>query len=380
VSTFFHLLHYVRRTILRARTRSLLTVLGTALALGLFAFVRTLESGVERLARASSRPVLVVFQSSRFCPLTSELPVRYARDIERLEGVEAVLPTLLHINSCRANLDLVTIHGVDPSTVSAIHDIRWLSGDLAAWGGRSDAAVVGERLARRRGLDLGDRLRLGNVDVQVSGIVSSPGGLLDNLAFVHLDQLQLARRLQGKVTEFLVRVAPGADAEAIARAIDERFRVDEQPTDTKTMQAFVQGAIEELNELVGFGRLLGYLAVAVVVLVLGNTVWISAQTRMTEIGVLQTLGATRLLVAALLVAEGVGLAVLGGLLGAGGVALVLFLKPVTLGVEGFGIDLLPSAGLLGLCVLVSIGVGLVASVGPAIEALRRPLAVAVKPS
>ena len=70
MSAFLRLLTYVRRTVLRARTRSLLTILGTALAMGLFAFVRTLEGGVNRLSESSNMPVLVVFQTSRFCPLT----------------------------------------------------------------------------------------------------------------------------------------------------------------------------------------------------------------------------------------------------------------------------------------------------------------------
>ena len=69
-------LPYVLRTASRARTRSLLTVLGATLAMMLFAFVRTVDDGVKRLAERTAQPVLVVFQDSRFCPLTSELPVR----------------------------------------------------------------------------------------------------------------------------------------------------------------------------------------------------------------------------------------------------------------------------------------------------------------
>lgn len=380
MSVYLRLLPYVRRTIFRARTRSVLTVLGTALALGLFVFVNTLEQGVRRFAAASDVPVLVVFQSSRFCPLTSDLPLRYADAIARLDGVEAVLPTLLFINSCRANLDVVTIHGVEQAKVGEIHPLEAVSGDLASWAARSDGALVGQRLAARRGLRVGDRLRLGNIDVVVGGIVRSPGGALDNVAFMHLDQLQLARGRQGRATEFLVKPVPGTDLALLARQIDEKFAADEQPTDTKTMQAFVQGAVDEVSEVLSFARLLGYLAVGVVVLVLGNTVWISAQTRTPEFGVLQTLGASRALVASLVLTEGVLLAVAGGVLGMAGVFLTLVLQPMTLGIEGNGIDLLPevSTGWLGLSLAVA--VGLVASLGPAWEILRRPLAFSVRPA
>lgn len=380
MSAFLRLLTYVRRTILRARTRSLLTVLGTALAMALFAFVSTLEAGVRRLSESSNQPVLVVFETSRFCPLTSELPIRYADEVRRMPGVRAVLPTLLYINACRTNLDLVTLHGVPPEGLDGTHDLRLLAGERDALLRGSDGALVGRRLAERRGLVPGDRLRVKNIDVRVGAIIEGRAAGLDNVAFVPLDLLQQARRQQGKVTELFVYLEPGVDAHALARTIDERFRSDQVQTDTKTLQAFVQGAVGEVGEVVGFGRILGYLAVAVVVLILGNTVYISSQTRVSELGTMETLGASRGLLASLLTTESVLLAVAGGALGVGAVMLWLNLAPVTLGIEGFGIDLEPAASLPLVALGVAVGMGLLAAVGPAIELWRRPLALAVKPT
>ena len=45
------------------------------------------------------------------------------------------------------------------------------------------------------------------------------------------------------------------------------FAVDEARTDTKTMQAFVAGAVGEIAEVVEFARMLGYIAVAIVAMV-----------------------------------------------------------------------------------------------------------------
>jgi putative ABC transport system permease protein len=380
MSAFLRLLTYVRRTILRARTRSLLTLLGTALAMALFAFVNTLEAGVRQLSDSSNQPVLVVFETSRFCPLTSDLPLRYADEVQRMPGVASVLPTLLYINACRTNLDLVTLHGVPEAGPEGVHDLTLLEGDLSSWKDSSDGALVGRRLAQRRHLKPGDRLRLGEIDVKVGGIVESMGAGLDNVAFVHLDYLQRARKKTGTVTELFVRLEPGTDAQALARAIDARFRTDQVQTDTKTMQAFVQGAVGEVGEVVGFGRLLGYLAVLVVVLILSNTVTISAQTRVAELATMETLGAPRLVLAALLVTESVLLALTGALVGVGGVMLWLHLSPVTLGIEGFGIDIAPEPGLALVGAGIAFAIGVVAALGPVIGLLRRPLATAVKPA
>jgi putative ABC transport system permease protein len=371
-------LPYALRTALRARTRSLLTLLGASLAMALFAFVRTVDDGVAELSRRADQPVLVVFQDSRFCPLTSELPLRYERAIEDVPGVAAVLPTLVFINSCRSNLDLVTLHGVTEAQLDALYPLDVLAGSIADWRARRDGALVGERLAQRRGIAVGERVRLGEVDVQVAGIVRSGTAGVANLAFVHLDLLGLARKRLGTATQFLVKLDPGADADRVAQAIDAGFRTDEARTDTKSMQAFVAAAIAEVAQLVEFARWLGYLAVLVVALVLANTVFISAQSRAAEMGVLETLGLRKPHLMALIAAEGIGLGVLGGAVGTGAVLLLLLVRPVTLGVEGYGIDLVPGFGIAGSALLAALATGALASLPPAIAVARRPLHLGVK--
>jgi putative ABC transport system permease protein len=373
-------LPYVGRTVRRAPLRSLLTVVGTALALGLFAFVRTLEGGVDRFRESARKPVLVVFQQSRYCPLTSELPDRYRAEIASVPGVEATLPTTIYVNMCRSNLDLVTLHGVDPDALQDLHALRFLSGDLASWKAASNGALVGRRLAERRGLVVGQRLRLGILDIEVKGIVDADGPGLDNVAFVHATSLQLARNLQGETSEYYVRLAPGADAAAVAHEIDRRFATDVSPTDTKTLQAFVQGAVEEVAEIVGFARLLGYLAVLVVVLIVGNTVFISAQTRAQELGALETLGVTKARLALLLLFEGLLLSLVGGALGTAGVLAWFHFHPTTLGVEGFGIDFVAGPDVVVSGLLASLVVGALAALGPAIETVLRPLSQALRPA
>jgi len=369
---------YVLRTVLRARTRTLLTVLGASLAMALFAFVRTVDRGVDELARRAGQPVLVVFQDSRFCPLTSYMPVRYADTIRDMPGVQDVLPTLVFINSCRANLDLVTLHGVESEALDRVYDFEMLEGDLASWRNSSDGAIIGERLAARRGARVGERLRLGEVDVEVAGIMRGAAAGLDNLAFVHIDQLALVRKRLGAATQFLVKLEPGASSDDVAAAIDLKFRNDEARTDTKSMQAFVAGAVGEIGEVVEFARAMGYLAVLVVAMVLANTVFISAQSRAAEMGVLETIGVTKARLAFLISLEGVGLGLLGGLLGASAVTLYFALSPTTLGIEGYGIDFVPSFSVFLSTVGAALVVGALASIGPAVDVLRRPLADAVK--
>lgn len=376
--SLFAFLPYVLRTAFRARTRSLLTILGGTLAMMLFAFVRTVDDGVERLAERTAQPVLVVFQDSRFCPLTSELPVRYESAIRKIPGVQDVLPTLVFINSCRSNLDLVTLHGVPHEQLEQLYDLEILDGSIADWKSRSDGALVGERLADRRKLKVGKRVRLGELDVHISGIMRSDSAAIGNLAFVPLDILSLARKRQGSATQFLVKIDPNANSEEISAAIDEHFRTDEARTDTKGMQAFVAAAIAEIKEVVDFARWLGYLGVIIIALVVANTVFISAESRIGEMGVLETVGMPKTMLMALIAGEGIGLGMIGGILGTAIVTGLLTIWPVTLGVEGHGIDLTPSMRMVTQSLVAALAVGIVASLPPAIAVARRPLYLSVK--
>lgn len=376
--SLFAFLPYVLRTASRARTRSLLTVLGGTFAMMLFAFVRTVDDGVQQLSERTAQPVLVVFQDSRFCPLTSELPVRYESDIRKIDGVQDVLTTLVFINSCRSNLDLVTLHGVPHDELENLYDLEVLAGSIADWKSRSDGALVGERLAERRRLKVDQRVQLGEVDVHVSGIIRSESAALGNLAFVPLDLLSLARDRQGAATQFMVKLAPNANPQEVSRAIDEHFRTDEARTDTKGMQAFVAAAIAEIKEVVDFARWLGYLGVIIIALVVANTVFISAESRIGEMGVLETVGMQKPMLMALIAGEGIGLGMIGGILGTGIVTTLLLIWPVTLGVEGHGIDLAPSTRMVTQSLIAALLVGIVASLPPAIAVARRPLHLGVK--
>jgi len=324
------------------------------MAMGLFTFVRAMDEGVSALHEASGERVLVVFQESRFCPMTSEIPLRYTDAINDIEGVESTLPTLVFVNSCRSNLDLVTLHGVPKAPLASAHAFELLEGSEEAFRERSDGAIVGERLAKRRGARVGERMQLGPVDVHVSAILRGNDPGIEDLAFVSLDQLGLARGRQGTATQFFVTVQAGADPEVVARSIDRRFKSDEVRTQTRTRQAFVAGAVAEISEVLQFARYLGYLAVAVVVLILANTQFISTQARLGELSALEAIGLPRREICVLIMVESLILAVVGGGLGAALVGGILQAFPITLGVEGHGIDFRPSLAVLTQSLLAAI--------------------------
>lgn len=374
-------LRYILRSLLRNRVRTTLTVLGTAGAMFLWVFVEVMQRGLDRTARESaSETKLIVYNRNRFCPATSLLPERYAAVIRKVPGVVSVLPVKVFVNNCRASLDVVTFHGMPPEMVGRDRPLRLLSGDLQAFADRRDSALVGRRLAARRGLAAGDKFSVGGLTVTVAGIFTSDVPEEESLAVTHLEFLQRQRAHHGLgyVTQFEVTVADPSQSEAVAQAIDEEFRGDEAPTRTRPARAHAAQAAGDVLEIIGFTRWLGYVCVAVILVLNANTVVMAVQDRVVEHAVLQTLGFTPGLILRLVLAESMLVGLLGGVVGVGAAMLTLYRLQPGIGNEGVRIEFLPepAAALAGLG--VSLAVGAAAGLVPAWQAGRAEIVAGLR--
>ena len=97
--------------------------------------------------------------------------------------------------------------------------LELLDGSIDQWRDRTDSALLGETLAKRRGLKVGERFDAAGVTVYVAGIVRSQEPQDQNVGYVHLDYLELhkvfatgllervpvpeARRISGLLKGFL---------------------------------------------------------------------------------------------------------------------------------------------------------------------------------
>ena len=369
----------VLRQVLRHRTRTLLTAAGVAVAMFLFITVQSLQHGVRQATEVTAADtMLIVYRENRFCPATSRLPESYAEQISRVPGVESVTPMKVVVNNCRASLDVVTFRGV-PEDDLARMAARWriVAGSVEEWRKRSDAALVGERMAERRRLSPGMSFDAAGVTVSVAGIIASDEPQDQNVAYVHLPFLQQAAATGaglGVVTQFNVRVTEPARLREIAATIDDLFRTDQDPTTTRPEKAFVAQVGADVVGIVGFARYLGWGCLAAVLALVANAIVLGVQDRVKEHAVLQTLGFRGGLIARMIVAEGLILGVLGGALGTLLSTAFLAWGKFSLSTEGLSIHVSPdvATGLIGLG--ISAGVGAVAGLVPAVQAGRREIA------
>jgi len=365
-------LPYVRKNILGHRVRSAMTVAGTAVLLFLFLFVTSVQNGLDRILDARDDK-LIVFQAYRFCPSSSQLPVFYADTIQAVPGVKAVLPVKVVVNNCRASLDTVVFHGVDPKLLPAVRpNVRFLSGDWSAFQSRTDAALVGRRIAERRGLQPGQSFTIAGITVQVAGVFASDAIGEENVIYTHLTLIgNPGSHHDFHATLFEVQLDDPQHATDVAAAIDAKIREKyEVPTETKPQKAHYAGALADLLDLIGMTRWLGFVCVGVVVVLVANSVVMSAQDRVKEHAVLQTLGFSGPRVFSLMLAESCLISLAGGLLGTAACVGFLEWRPMSLSTEGVSIDFVASGTLVVAGLVLSLVVGFVAGAVPAWQAGR----------
>ena len=370
------------KQIMRRRGQTILTVGGIAVAMFLFTAVQAMQQGVASATQASANETtLVVFRKDRFCPSTSTLPQDYERQIERIEGVVDAIPIKVVVNNCRTSLDVIAFRGVPKESFLSDRgdSIEIIAGSAEDWMKRTDAALVGEQLATRRGVGPGDVLSSAGVTVQVAGVVRSDSAQDENTAWTALEFVQSASRTGlGSVTQFNVRVSDSTHLDRVAEEIDTLFHTAAEPTVTSTEKAFVGRVAQDLIELVGFTRWLGIGCLVAVLALVGNAIVLSVQSRVSEHAILQTLGFNSTLIGILVIIEGTTLSLIGGGVGAALAVAAASFGEFAISVEGQAIAVRAGPQLLitgmAVCGLLGVAAGLV----PSLQVARREIAASFR--
>ncbi|MDG2424198.1 MAG: ABC transporter permease [Phycisphaerales bacterium] len=379
MTRYMRLIPVVFKQIRRSPVRSGLTILGIAVSMYLFVIVEAMRDGVRDATEVKAGDTtLVVYRENRFCPFSSRLPQFYEERIERIDGVSEVVPMQIHVSNCRASLDVVTFRGVplDDLENALATGSQIVDGSSGAWRSRGDAAIVGEALAKRRGIAVGDRFSAAGITIYVAGILQSDHPQDRNVAWVHLPFLQESARRGGTgsiVTQFNVTVDDPTQLDNIAADIDDAFAHDEHPTSTRPEKAFVGRAASDIIELVDFAGLLAWGALAAVFALIANAIILAMRDRVRDHAVLQTLGYTGRLIGWMVIVEGTLLGLAGGLVGAIAAWLTVRLGHFSLTMEGLNVEIATGWVAPALGIIAAIILGLLAGIVPAVRLARNDI-------
>jgi putative ABC transport system permease protein len=197
--------------------------------------------------------------------------------------------------------------------------------------------------------------------------------------------LPVAQRLTHKVGRFdqiSVAAQEGVSAETLKRRID---RVMPPSVRVETGKENADRGSDEIRDNLGFLRIVllvfGFVALFVGAFLIFNTFSITVAQRVTEFGMLRTLGASRPQILTSVVVEAVAIGIAGALIGiVGGYVIAELLNALF---KAIGIDL-PTTGLVmkGRTIVLSLAIGivvtLVSSLVPALRSTRVPPIAALR--
>ena len=375
---FFTLL---RANLFRHKRRTFFTIASVALALFLFASLRTVVTTIGAAAQFGSARRLVTTNATG---IVFPLPVAYANRLAAIDGVEQVTwanwfggrygdGKRFFANfavDAKSYLDLYPEMSVPPDQLEAFLQDR-------------AGALIGSRLVDVFGWKVGQNVTLqgtifpGDWTFTIRGIYTPTDKVInDDAMMFHFDYLDERMGRPGLAGWYILQIDDPANAPRIAKLVDDQFRNSSSPTKTGTEQAFNASFATMWGNVGLLMNTIGMAVVFAILLVTANAMMMSARERTRELAVLKTIGFTDRRLFGLVMLEAGLITVTGALLGLG--AAKLLYRATNFNAGGFlpGFDVTPQTLALGagIALLLMLASGIV----PAARAARLPVVAALR--
>ena len=372
----------------RKKLRTSLTLLSIFVAFVLYSMLSALSLALTGGVNLADANRLVVRHRVSFVQL---LPQAYQARIARIPGVSLVSHFTWFGGVYQDPKNQFPTFPSDPETYLAMNpEVSLPEDQKQAWLKTRNGAVVGRTSANRFKWKIGDRVPLTSPiwpnksgrawEFEIVGIYDAAKKGADTSGFVfRFDYFDEGRSYgAGSIGWFQARVDDPKRATEIASAIEAEFANSSAEVKAETEGAMFQGFAKQIGDI---GTIVVLIVIAVfftILLVAFNTMAQSVRERTQELGVLKAVGFSDGLILGVVLGESLVIALLGGL---AGLLLGLF---VTKGLSqaGFIQTYFPLFTVTGkdllLGVVIATGLGLLAGILPAWQAMRLRLADALR--
>jgi putative ABC transport system permease protein len=365
----------------RHKRRTFLTIASVALALFLFASLRTVVTTLDRAAQFGSARRLVMTNATGFI---LPLPLSYGNRLSAAEGVSNVTWANWFGGKYGDNKRFFAQFAVDPESYLEMYpEIVMPDDQKQAFFRERSSAIVGRRLLDLFGWRLGQDVTLqgtifpGDWTFTIRGVYTPSDPIInDDMMLFHHEYLEERIGRPGIAGWYILEIDDADDAAPVAKKLDDQFRNSSGPTKTGTEQAFNASFATMWGNVSLLMGTIGMAVVFAILLVTANAMMMSARERTGEVAVLKTIGFGDRTLFGLVMLEAGVIALTGALLGLGGAKLLY--KASNFNAGGFlpGFDVTGTTLFLGgaVALILMLASGLV----PAVRAARLPVVQALR--
>jgi putative ABC transport system permease protein len=316
------------RNLARNKFRVILTIVGVAVATMLFLVLRTVLWAWEAGAEYAAKDRVVTRHKVTF---VMELPKKYVNDV-RDPAKEPHVKTATFANwfggkDPSHDREFFSTLAVDTDTFFTVYDeMRVPPEQMETWKHDKQGAIVGDVLAKKLGWKVGDRVTLqsgifkGDWQYNIDGIYEATAKSIDRSTFVfHWSYMNDTRdaRTRDMVGWIVSRVDDPGHAADIGVSIDKMFDDMDTQTLSQDERSFNASFMAMFSAVLKAMNYISLIVLAIMALLIGNTIAMGVRERTGEYGVLRAIGFRPGHVATWVVGESVLLGVLGGLVGVG---------------------------------------------------------------
>jgi len=345
---------FIVKNALRNKRRATLSILSVAISLFLLV---TLQVAMRELMNpindeGSSLRIIVRNKVS----LAQPLPARQLQVLDRIPGIVAVSPFSFFGGLYKGDEKFTSFaqFAVDPKRCGPLlSDAKLPPEQLQAWLADRTSCIVGKLTVDRYQLKIGDRMQFTgqyypcDLELKVVGIYQ--GTADDRNVMFHQSYLDESLGKPGTVGTWWVRAASVDEAPLVTDRINKAFANSSAEVRAESERAFVLGFVSMWANIKTLITRISVVVLFALVLVAVSTMSMAIRERFRELAILKALGFKRRELFAFILAESVGLAVAGALIGGFGAWLVFTYMRV-----GGIVLALVALGLFAMCVYLLI--------------------------
>jgi putative ABC transport system permease protein len=291
--------------------RSLISVIAIALEVTLILLIVGLSVGMLNDARQRQAgigaDVIVQPPNTSFMAGVSNAPmsVKVGGILEKLPHVSAVSPVIWQLSTAGT---LEVIYGIDLKSFQSLAPFHFVDG--GGFHGPDDC-LIDDYLAQSKHIKVGDSLDILNHEFRVVGIVEHGRGARK---FIPMATLQDLIGSQGKASVFYMKLDDPANADAVVKEVKEVPGM--QNYSVRSMREYLSmmttssypGLSTFINVVMGISMIIGFI-------VIFQAMYTAVMERTREIGILKSMGASKIYIVNVILRETVLLALGGIVLG-----------------------------------------------------------------